>query len=317
MSLPEELTIDLPGGVPMTFRRILDLGEVGEFRMGARGFSASEEPVHRVRLTVPFYLGIYPVTQRQYRAMAERCEGTLRQIHRNEGADPSDFKGDDRPVENVSCLEAEAVCRWLAESMCFRESRERFGLSVEWTAGLPTEAQWEYACRAGTETEYGSGDGEAALAGVAWYGKELSDGHQAVGSLKPNNWGLYDMHGNVWEWCRDVWDGDAYAKRANGVTDPVTESVKGDDERNSQRVLRGGSWGSSAGICRSAFRIGVGAADRVRFLGFRVCLFPGPVAAGGRGRKSKAERSGAGERSRERRDGAEGAENGQSGAVAR
>ncbi len=278
MSLPEELTIDLPGGVPMTFRRILDLGEVGEFRMGARGFYADEEPVHQVRLTVPYYLGIYPVTQRQYRAMAEQCEGALGQIEGNKGGDPSDFKGDDRPVENVSHLDADVVCRWLSGSREFRRTKKHYQLPGEWLAGLPTEAQWEYACRAGTETEYGLGDGDASLAEVGWYSGNAGGTTHRVGELNPNRWGLYDMHGNVWEWCRDVWDGAAYAKRANGVTDPVSEPTKGDDERESRRVLRGGSWYDSAWYCRSAIRDRHWAAFRYGNSGFRVCLFPGPVA---------------------------------------
>lgn len=276
--LPEEITITLPGDIVMPFRLIVDEGETAEFWMGARGYQANEEPVHRVVIDSPYYLGETPVTQAQYRAMASQCLDDLSALKDNKGAEPSHFKGDDRPVENVDWQDAEVVCRWLSTfvaSQCLQ-------------ASLPNEAQWEYACRKETDTEYHSGDGEANLKRVGWYGKDWgSGGTHSVTDFEPNDFGLYDMHGNVWEWCSDVFDPLAYRKRPDGWKARTwTDADAGEDAENKgshddspYRVLRGGSWFNSAGDCRSACRDGFGAGGRFWYVGFRVCLFPGPVAA--------------------------------------
>jgi len=140
-------------------------------------------------------------------------------------------------------------------------------------ACLPSEAQWEFACRAGSKTDYYTGDGDEALAEAGWYSETWESGStHAVGQKKSNRWGLFDMHGNVVEWCRDVWDAGAYRGRPEGVEDP--ECV-GEGRR---RVQRGGSWLRSAVPCRAAYRLRVEAGFRNWDRGFRVCLARSLVA---------------------------------------
>jgi formylglycine-generating enzyme required for sulfatase activity len=177
----------------------------GEFMMG------EDSTAHRVKLTKGFWMGKYEVTQEQYEAVV--------------GSNPSYFKGANNPVEQVSWHDAVAFCNKVG-------------------GRLPTEAEWEYACRAGTTTKYHSGDTDSDLARVAWYDGNSGNTTHAVGGKQANAWGLHDMHGNVWEWCAD-WYGD-YPK--GDVTDPVGPSS------GSRRVLRGGSWLNTASYCRSAHR---------------------------------------------------------------
>jgi formylglycine-generating enzyme required for sulfatase activity len=287
-----EATLWLPGEVPLLLRRI----EAGTFRMGSRGRYPEEEPVHRVRITEPYYLGTFPVTQAQYRAVAA-CAPELRL-----DPDPSEFKGDARPVEKVSWEDAVAWCGWVE-----RHWRDLRGTTSEGTElmirrfGLPTEAQWEYACRAGTETEYHTGDGEAALAEAGWYVGNSGGETHPVGEKEANRWGLYDLHGNVFEWCRDAWDADAYKKRPDGVVDPEV-SAEDVGQQYPVRVLRGGSWINGADVCRSSDRDWRGAGDRSRRHGFRVCLVRSPAAepSGGAAGPGEAERGGTPQRSRSR-----------------
>jgi formylglycine-generating enzyme required for sulfatase activity len=213
-----------------------------------------------VRITQAFYLGRYPVTQAQF--------ATFRPEHEN------GFPGDSRrPVEQVTWDAATEYCVWLND----------LG-QVTWPAGLegfraqlPTEAQWEYGCRAGTETEYHMGDGEIALSAAGWYDGNSGQETHPVGMKEPNAYGLYDMHGNVWEWCADAWNENAYKMRVDGVCDPevTTQSLAGDV----LRVVRGGSWYDWARFCRAAYRGRYRPANRGRNRGFRVCLFPGPCRA--------------------------------------
>jgi len=142
---------------------------------------------------------------------------------------------------------------------------------------LPSEAQWEYACRAETDTEYSSGNGPGALDKVGWYEANSGGRTRAVGGKAANDFGLHEMHGNVWEWCRDAWDELAYRRREryDGVADPeVTEAMVGKPDPD--RVVRGGSWVDWAWFCRSALRIRRRPDNRGGSQGFRVCLFPGP-----------------------------------------
>jgi formylglycine-generating enzyme required for sulfatase activity len=194
-----------------------------------------------VTLTKPFYIGVYEVTNAQWK----RVMGTV----------PSRWKGADLPVGNVGWDDANEFCRRLS------------ALPEEKQAGrvyrLPTEAEWEYACRAGTTTKWSFGDDESRLGDYAWFDGNSGNGTHPVGKKKPNAWGLFDMHGNVTEWCND-WLGD-YAKGA--VTDPQGPS------QGSHRVYRGGSWLYTAGDCRSAFRWIVPSL-RIGILGFRLALSP-------------------------------------------
>jgi formylglycine-generating enzyme required for sulfatase activity len=230
----------------------LALIPAGEFLMGSPhsdsdAFSG-EKPQHRVQITRPFYLGMYEVTQAEY----ERVMGT----------NPSNFStakvGQDtsqHPVERVTWEDAVEFCRKLSE------------LPEEKSAGrvyrLPTEAEWEYACRAGSQTRYSFADNESQLGDYAWYLSNSDIRTHPVGEKKPNAFGLYDMHGNVYEWCQD-W----YATYAGDATDPQGSGS------GTNRVFRGGSWVSYARSCRAAYRDWYGPGYRGRYLGFRVAAVP-------------------------------------------
>jgi formylglycine-generating enzyme required for sulfatase activity len=260
--LPETVTLRLDGAVSLTLQRI----DPGIFRMGARGEYTDEEPVHRVEITRVFYLGITPVTQAQFGAWTQACGIE----HENGFPDRPDH-----PAENMDWFSAVAYCRWLQE-LCAS------AIPSGYRVGLPTEAEWEYACRGGpwsTQTEYWSGDGEAALDAVGWWdGNSGGTTHPvgAFGAAGRNPCGLWDMHGNVWEWCDDGWDANAYRCRIDGVRAPWT-AVSRVDWKTDSRVVRGGSWDDSAGGCRSAFRGGRRPDDRNGSQGLRVCLFSGPI----------------------------------------
>ena len=254
----DRLSLRLAEGVALEFAWI----PPGEFLMGGYGGWWAEEPRHRVRFHQGFYLGVYPVTQTQFAVFT-----AARNLnHKNYCPDrPS------HPAENLNWMEACGFCDWLQE-ICSDSIPPGF------RASLPTEAQWEYACRAGTETEYYTGDGKAALDAAGWFGQNSGGSTQPVGRKVANAWGLHDMHGNVDEWCLDEWDAAAYSKRPDGVVDPVVGDVSASAEgKNRDRVVRGGSWYDSAWNCRSAYRFWGSDVFRFRSLGFRACLVPGPV----------------------------------------
>ena len=213
----------------------------GTFMMGYADYGPAQVtgPAHKVTLTQPFELGVYEVTQEQYEKVM--------------GKNPSKFKGPQNPVQMVSWDDAVEFCRKLS------------AMPAEKKAGyvyrLPTEAEWEYACRAGTTTKYSFGDDASKLEQYAWYGK-ISDGATVVGGKKPNSWGLYDMHGNVLEWVQDYFDD--YSSR--GVTDPTGPAT------GSFRVFRGGCWNLDAQDSRSASRNRGFPSLRSNDRGFRVCL---------------------------------------------
>ena len=224
------LTETLPGGITLEMIKI----PAGSYLMGSDE-SDSEKPQHQVNLQ-EFYLGKYPVTQEQYQAIM--------------GINPSHFKDNPKnPVEMVTWDNAQEFCQKLSE---------KTGKKYR----LPSEAEWEYACRAGTQTRYYFGDNEEQLEEYAWYYGNSDSTTHPVGQKKPNNWGLYDMSGNVWEWCEDGW----HKNYQNSPTDG--SSWNDNHSQTKRRVLRGGSWLSYPWACRSAFRNN--SDDRYNNNGFRV-----------------------------------------------
>jgi formylglycine-generating enzyme required for sulfatase activity len=225
----------------------------GSFVMGApeneEGSYADERPQHEVRIP-DFAIGKYPITQAQWRLVA-----TLPKVNTDLEPDPSNFKGENRPVEQVSWLDAMEFCR-------------RLSVHTKREYRLPSEAEWEYACRAGTTTAYSFGDNTGELGEYAWYGENSDSQTHPVGQKQPNAFGLYDMHGNVLEWCADDWhdsykgapkDGSVWIKDNKNYEDPETN-----------KLLRGGSWYFNALGCRSAYRYLNFARLRNLSIGFRV-----------------------------------------------
>ena len=217
----------------------LSASQVASQYGGKADYFTNEHPQHKVKISKGFYMGQTEVTQAQYQAVM--------------GTNPSNFRGDNLPVEQVSWNDAAEFCRKLSQ----KEGK---------TYTLPTEAQWEYACRAGTKTVFSFGNNESSLDEYGWYGYEnAGKTTHPVGTKKPNGFGLYDMHGNVWEWCRDYYDSGFYNK--GDTEDP--ESTQG----SSNRVLRGGCWSSGASGCRSALRGRYDPGNRIYYyLGFRIVL---------------------------------------------
>ena len=198
-----------------------------------------EQPQHPVKITRPFFLGTHPVTQGQYQAIM--------------GSNPSHFKGsDDLPVENVSWLDVVNFCNKLSE----KDKRTPFyrinGTDVADVGGngyrLPTEAEWEYACRAGMAGLFPWGDDIGKQGEYVWFSDNSDSKTHPVGQKRPNAWGLYDMLGNVWEWCADWYDEKYYASSPSVAVDPPGPP------KASYRVIRGGSWYSYARYCRPAVR---------------------------------------------------------------
>ena len=233
--------------------------EPGEFLMGSpdsdKEAGAHEKPRHRVRITRPFYLGIYEVTQTEFEAVT--------------GHNPSHFKANARnPVESVSWLDAVRFCNQLSERERLKPFYAISGESVQvpdWNETgyrLPTEAEWEYACRAGTTTRFSFGDHEASLGEYAWYDTNSGRRTHPVGEKRPNAFGLYDMHGNVWEWCWD-WSSKDYYKES-----PVV-NPRGSSQAPSQ-VIRGGCWNGYPRYVRASCRNGNAPGGRYGYLGFRV-----------------------------------------------
>ncbi len=199
----------------------------------------------RIRVARPFQLAAVPVTNAQF-ALFDR-----------EKADP---KRPNHPVVNVSWEDAARFCAWLAKLPGFEGAR------------LPTEEEWEYACRAGTDTPYWSGTTESDLARVGWYSGNSGKRLHAVGESSANPWGLYDMHGNVWEWTASVGQDDESASETEMKVDPAELAADLAASPRAGRVFRGGSYLNSARGARSAYRFGWVPGDRVRDLGFRVLL---------------------------------------------
>jgi formylglycine-generating enzyme required for sulfatase activity len=213
----------------------------GEFTMG----DMITAPPHRVTISHLFFLGATDVTQAQWTAVM--------------GNNPAHFKGDTRPVEMVSWDDTMAFCKKLTE-----QEQAAGRLPAVWKFSLPTSAQWEYACRAGTTGDY-AGEVDA----MAWYDTNSDDMTHPVAQKQPNPWGLYDMHGNVYQWCLD-WTGSYTDEAETDPTGPAT---------GSNRVMRGGAWDVGAPQCRSAGRVGDDHRSRFYSLGFRLALVTTPIAA--------------------------------------
>jgi formylglycine-generating enzyme required for sulfatase activity len=260
--------------VRLTFGLELVPIPAGEFLMGSppdeKGRFDSETQ-HQVRLTVPFWIGRYPVTQAEYQAVM--------------GTNPSEFKGERRPVENVDWHEAMAFCQQLTE-----RARQAGWLPDDFAFRLPTEAEWEYACRAGTTTAFNDGSDctkpegkDPALDRLGWFDKNSGRETHPVGEKQPNAWGLYDMHGNVWEWC---WDG-----KRKYTTEPQLDPVG--PLEGARRVVRGGSYWYNARRCRSAYRSAIEPGYRYGNQGFRLAAGQefegGAKASGASGRSRGAE----------------------------
>ena len=264
-SFAEYFSEDLSNGVTLDMVAILG----GQFLMGMEESEIErlvkkfnwdgyrrEKPQHSVTVK-PFFMGKFPVTQAQWRAVAN-----LSEIERSLEADPSNFKGDKRPVEGVSWDEAVEFCKRLSRKTG-REYR------------LPSEAEWEYAIRAGTNTSFHFGEtitSELAnYPGSFTYADEPEGEYRKkttdVGSFPPNAFGLYDMHGNVWEWCADDWHDD--------YQNAPTDCTAWLSDKSNIKVIRGGSWAVNPFNCRSASRGSLTRDSRYDNIGFRVmCVAP-------------------------------------------
>ncbi len=249
----------------------------GTFTMGSPDGEPerdSDEGPQR-EVTVPgFFLGKFAVTQAQWRRVA-----ALPAVNRNLDTDPSSFKGDNRPVERVSWDDAQEFCRRLSRATG-RQYR------------LPSEAEWEYACRAGTQTPFHFG--EILTTAVANYNGngsyngsprgEYRNKTTEVGQFPANAWGLYDMHGNVCEWCEDDWhdhytgaptDGSAWAKKNRTEAEKAGDGARIEEIYTENEIMRGGSWGCHPIYCRAAYRDDDSCDLRDIYIGFRVvCVAP-------------------------------------------
>jgi formylglycine-generating enzyme required for sulfatase activity len=230
----ELVVVDLGAGITMKMALI----RPGGFDMGSPRNETDREQSetrHRVQIRKPYFMEIVPVTQVQWKAVTQ--------------TNPSSFVGDDLPVDSVSWTDAVTFCKNLSarEGMVLR---------------LPTEAEWEYACRAGTSTPYSFGEDSTELRNHAWFSENSGGSTHSVGTKQPNAWGLYDMEGNVWQWCSDF--GGDYSERE--LIDPMGPP-NGDTH-----VLRGGSWGDVAKACRAACRFGATPGYVGHNIGFRVVL---------------------------------------------
>jgi formylglycine-generating enzyme required for sulfatase activity len=262
-----------PGLITTRFAGIeLKLLPADEFLMGSTGedkqLYRDEKPQHRVRITRPFYLGVYEITQAQYQLVT--------------GVNPSSFSTNGRnnvkvfglvtdryPIEQVSWLDAVAFCNKLSERerlAPFKIDGEKVGVG-DWNAlgyRLPTEAEWEYACRGAVRQSslFCFGDDASRLGEFAWFDDNSDNRTHTVGEKRPNGFGLFDTHGNVEEWCWDRAGRDYYERSPR-------EDPRGPD-RAMYRVKRGRCWFSDSATCRSAFRDGIAPKTQQPFIGFRI-----------------------------------------------
>ncbi len=238
--------------------------EGGTFMMGSEE-NIHEQPVHEVQVT-DFYLGKYPVTVKQYMEFVEET-GTRYPEWLDQGNRYNIFTGTDNhykpleavllkenhPIVGISWMDAMAYCKWLGE-----KTRKEYR--------LPSEAEWEYAARGGRLSSGFKYSGSNKLKEVGWYSKNSQEETKGVGLKLPNELGLYDMSGNVLEWCADYWHGSFKGAPSNG-----SAWIKGGDKDD--RVVRGGSWDDDDRLCRVSYRLGDYVYDRLNFVGFRVARY--------------------------------------------
>ncbi len=244
----------------------------GSFMMGSDDGEADEQPVHQIKFARSFWMAKTEVTTQQYEQYAK----PKFELEQNEIPMP---KGATYPQSYISWKDAMGFCRWLT-----RKEQRRGHLPEGYEYTLPTEAEWEYACRAGTTTDYAG-----ALDAMAWYRKNSGEKTNPVGKKKANAWGLYDMHGNVWEWCFDDWFGSYDlapvdgSRRGNAPGEyDVDHSRWGEDGfvrrlyNPGYRVVRGGSWSTLPQSCRSANRFYHPPDYKLNNIGFRPVLLWNP-----------------------------------------
>jgi formylglycine-generating enzyme required for sulfatase activity len=267
--------VELAPGVAMSFKVIppvavqqtaLANGHPLSFMMGSRDGMNEQRPRHRVIIPQPFYLGEFPVTQTQF--------ACFRKDHQNHFAGKPNH-----PVESVSWHDAQEFLRWLKQTTSLPE---------EAVIRLPWEAEWEYACRAGSDTICPAGDGYSALEQLAWIKGNSGNTTHSVGEKLANSWGLHDMLGNVWEWCGDVFDPNAYAKREypwsaqEWMEAKAGEDAVRDDHKVPLRSVRGASWLNPISWCGSSLRYRWNPSKGGGNLGFRVFLSPPDNSQGAR-----------------------------------
>ena len=258
---PVEAMYDLPNGLKLE----AILVPPGTFLMGSDADEESETPAHRVTITKPYYLGRFPITQDQYHAVAKTNPSAFsRTGYRKERlAGWKEYEINRLPVETVTWLDVKTFCNVIGRG-----------------CRLPTEAEWEYACRAGTQTDYPFGefyDGKQANCNGHYPGRTITLGPylrrpSLVGSYSANGFGLFDMIGNVWEWCEDYLSAYNDVKANKDNSDALIDPLQSATQPEGRRVVRGGSWNLHAKNCRSAYRIGYLPIDHYSDVGFRVCF---------------------------------------------
>ena len=212
----------------------------GEFQMGSNiGFS-SEKPVRKIRIDYGFFIGLTEVTQEQFSSVM--------------GNNPSEYRNPNYPVENVSWEDAQVFCNKMSDIHTEK--------SKGYLYRLPHEAEWEYACRAGSQSEFNFGDDHELLDDYAWYDRNSSGSPHEVATKKPNCWGLYDMHGNVMEWCQEIY------YPYSGLSQDLSLNLN----ENGARIYRGGGWSSIAYGCRSSYRFRRSRSPFCNGIGFRVVM---------------------------------------------
>ncbi len=206
----------------------------GSFYMGSSSGRPDERPVHKVTVS-SFYIDVHPVTQKSYQALM--------------GTNPSRWKNPNNPVERVRWSDAVRYCNARSKAEGLEPCYDLKTWKCDFSANgyrLPTEAEWEYACRAGTRTKWFFGNSPAKLSLYAWYKKNSGNKARPVKMKKPNPWGLYDMYGNVWEWCNDWYSRTYYASSPSVNPRGPSSGTK--------KVLRGGAYDSPATQCTSSYR---------------------------------------------------------------